>query len=79
MCFLGLGMGPVGSKTGPGMIFSNPETSIIFLIFLKRFIYFWQHWVFVAAPGLFLVAASGAALCCGSGPSPGTGLSCFGA
>ena len=30
-----------------------------FLIFVYLFIYFWLHWVFVAAHGLSLVAASG--------------------
>ena len=31
---------------------------------LNLFIYFWLPWVFIAAHGLSLVAASGAALCC---------------
>ena len=52
---------------------SSPELSIVlsliyydfktFDIFFKKnkiLIYFWLHWVFVAARGLFLVAASGA-------------------
>ena len=29
------------------------------LFFFNKFIYFWLHWVFVAAHGLSLVAASG--------------------
>ena len=31
----------------------------LLLLFLKLFIYFWLHWVFVAVHGLSLVAASG--------------------
>ena len=31
----------------------------IFFIYINLFIYFWLHWVFVAARGLSLVAASG--------------------
>ena len=34
----------------------------ISLIFIHLFIYFWLHWVFVAARGLSLVAASGGLL-----------------
>ena len=56
--FLGAGHGAVGSKIGPGTVFSNPEARIIFLIFLKKIIYFWLHWVFDSARGLFLVVAS---------------------
>ena len=29
------------------------------LFFFNKFIYFWLHWIFVAACGLYLVAASG--------------------
>ena len=28
-------------------------------LFLFKFIYFWLHWVFIAAHGLYLVVASG--------------------
>ena len=35
----------------------------LFILFIY---YFWLHWVFVAACGLSLVAASGATLCCGA-------------
>ena len=31
----------------------------IYLFLIFKFIYFWLHWVFVAAHGLSLVAASG--------------------
>ena len=31
----------------------------VFLFFINLFIYFWLHWVFAAARGLSLVAASG--------------------
>ena len=51
--------------------------------FLKNkfilFIYFWLCWVFVAARGLSLVAASGATLCCGARASHCGGFSCCGA
>ena len=38
--------------------------------------YFWLHWVFVAAYGLSLVVASGATLCCGAWVSHCGGFSC---
>ena len=46
----------------------------MFNFFLNLFIYFWLRWVFVAARGLSLVAASGgySSLLC-------TGFSCCGA
>ena len=53
-------------------------TSIFFFFFLiNLFIYFWLHWVFVAARRLSLVAASGGAtLRCGAWASYGGGFSC---
>ena len=42
------------------------------------FIYFWLLWVFVAAPGLSLVVASGATLHCGARASHCGGFSCCG-
>ena len=47
--------------------------------FLILFIYFWLRWVFVAARGLSLVAASRATLCCGVRASHCGGFSCCGA
>ena len=45
--------------------------------FLKKnlFIYLWLCWVFVAARGLSLVAASGATVCCGAWASHCGGFS----
>ena len=43
------------------------------------FIYFWLHWVFVAARGLSLVMARGATLRCGVQASHCDGFSCCGA
>ena len=40
--------------------------SLFFFKFIIYLFYFWLHWVFVAACGLPLVAASGATLCCGA-------------
>ena len=51
----------------------------IFIIFKIYFIYFWLHWVFVAACGLSLVVESGAALHCGVRASHCGGFSCCGA
>ena len=51
-------------------------SSFFFLIYL---FYFWLHWVFVAARGLSLVAASGATLGCGARASHCGGFSCWGA
>ena len=48
--------------------------SIYLSIYL--FIYFWLCWVFVAARGLSVIAASGATLHCGAQASPHGGLSC---
>ena len=44
----------------------SPASSFFFFFFLKinLFIYFWLHWVSIAARGLSLVVASGATLCC---------------
>ena len=56
--------------------------SILSLSFFKnKFIYLWLHWVFVAACGLSLVAASGggATLHCGAQASHCGGFSCCGA
>ena len=47
--------------------------------FIYLFIYFWLHWVSVAARGLSLVAASGAILRCGARASHCSGFSCCGA
>ena len=43
---------------------------------LILFIYFWLHWVFVAACRLSLVAESRATLCCGGRASHCGGFSC---
>ena len=48
-------------------------------IMLWFFFFFWLHWVFVAACGLSLVAASGATLRCGARASHCGGFSCCGA
>ena len=49
-------------------------------VFIYLSIYFWLHWVFVAAHGLSLVAVSGGAtLRCGARASHRGGLSCCGA
>ena len=49
-------------------------------LFIVLFIYyFWLCWVFVAAHGLSLVAASGATLHCGAPASHCGGFSCCGA
>ena len=47
--------------------------------FIYLFIYFWLHWVSVAARGLSLVAASGAILRCSARASHCSGFSCCGA
>ena len=47
-----------------------------FFLFLFFLIYFWLRWVFVAARGLSLVAASGATLHCGARASHCGGFSC---
>ena len=43
------------------------------------FLFFWLHWVFIAALGLSLVAVSGATLRCGAQASHCSGFSCCGA
>ena len=45
-------------------------------IFYFILFYFWLHWVFIAARGLSLVAASGPTLCCGARASHCGGFSC---
>ena len=57
------------------------KVAFIYLFILKYilFIYFWLCWVFAAAPGLSLVVASGATLCCGTQASRCGGFSCCGA
>ena len=40
------------------------------------FLFFWLHWVFIAACRLSLVAASGGTLCCGAWASHCSGFSC---
>ena len=49
-----------------------------FFKFISLSIYFWLHWVFVAARGLSLVAESGATLCCSARASHCGGFSCCG-
>ena len=58
--------------------FLKIEWNISQLIFKKinLFIYFWLRWVFVAAHGLSLVAASRATLRCGVHASHCVGFSC---
>ena len=43
-------------------ISADPNVIFLFLTFIYLFIYFWLRWVFVAARGLSLVAASGGLL-----------------
>ena len=43
------------------------------------FIYFWLHWVFVAAHGFLYLRGAGAALSCGARASHCGGFSCCGA
>ena len=56
----------------PGPLARESRISFLFLKYL--FIYFWLHWVFVAAHGLSLVA--GATLRCGVQASHCSGFSC---
>ena len=60
-----------------------PQDNCQRFFFFNKFIlfiyYFWLCWVFVAARGLSLVAASGATLCCGARASHCGGFSCCGA
>ena len=54
-----------------------PEASSFFFF---KLVYFWLHWVFIAARGLPLVAArGGATLRCGAQASHCGGFSCCGA
>ena len=46
---------------------------------INLFIYFWLHWVFVAAYELSILAVSGATLHCGAQASYCGGFSCCGA
>ena len=41
------------------MIYFFKKNNLLLLFLFILFIYFWLHWVFVAAHGLSLVAASG--------------------
>ena len=50
-----------------------------FRLFFKILIYFWLHWVFVAACQFSLVVVRGAVLCCGARASHCSGFSCCGA
>ena len=51
-----------------------------FFFFFKKIIYlFWLFWVFLAVPGLSLVAVGGAILCCRAQASHRGGFSCWGA
>ena len=54
------------------------HTATLFLGFFKinLFIYFWLHWVFIAASGLSLVEASRGNLRCGTWASHCGGFSC---
>ena len=53
------------------------KESVIFHIGIKKnFIYFWLHWVFVAARRLSLVVRAGAILCCSTQASHCGGFSC---
>ena len=61
------------------LIFPYIFTSSFFFFFINLFIYFWLHWVFVAACRLSLVAVSGATLHCGAQGSHCGGFSCCGA
>ena len=40
-------------------IYRHQINTYFFVLFINLFIYFWLRWVFVAARGLSLVAASG--------------------
>ena len=44
----------------------NEVDFFFFNEFIYLFIYLWLHWVFIAARGLSLVAASGGFSCCGA-------------
>ena len=46
------GAAPLGRERG------REESSFFFFFLINLFIYFWLHWVFIAARGLFLVAVS---------------------
>ena len=59
------------------LLFFNDKYFLKVFIYLKKF--FWLHWIFVAARGLSLVAASGATLGCGAHASHCGGFSCCGA
>ena len=65
--------------TLPTALSSSPpfkgRDSIFFKKYIYLFIYFWLHWVFVAARGLSLVAASGSTLRCGAKASHRGGFS----
>ena len=49
------------------------------IVWFTFYFYFWLRWVFVAARGLSLVAASRATLCCSAPASHCGGFSCGGA
>ena len=63
--------------------FNSGGVFTAFLFFFKKFIYlfiyFWLHWVFVAAHGLSLVATNGATLHCSVRASHCGGFSYCGA
>ena len=57
-------------------IFILLNNMCILTTFFLNFFYFWLHWVFIAAHGLSLVAASRATLCGGARASHCSGFSC---
>ena len=81
----GAGLEPVSPAVADGLSTTVPPgkscSPILFLKLINLFIYFyfWLCWVFVAARGLSLVAASGATLRYGARASHCGGFSCCGA
>ena len=53
--------------------------SLYLVLFFLKFIYFWLHWVFVAACGFLQLRQAGATLPCGVRASRCDGFSCCGA
>ena len=78
MCLLGgdVWIVEVSRTVFEKQVFTNRFFLIfLFLKFFKKFIYFWLRWVFVAARGLSLVAASGGSLRCNARASRCGGFS----
>ena len=75
--------------TGPWLLynrFHNISACIViykyhlfYFYFILLFIYFWRHWVFIAACGLSLAAVRGATPHCSARASHCSGFSCCGA